>query len=67
MQGILQGGGITVPLTSYLTGLEQSVLQIKTKIVSSHTANSKPVKQEGNGTVKLPPFVFPAQWLSERN
>jgi len=34
-------------------------LQIKTKIVSSHTANSKPVKQEANGTVILPPLIFP--------
>jgi hypothetical protein len=34
-------------------------LQIKTKIVSSHTAISKPVKQEVNGTVILPPLVFP--------
>jgi len=36
-------------------------LQIKTKIVSCHTANSKPVKQEVNGTVILPPFSMP--WL----
>jgi len=35
-------------------------LQIKTKIVSCHTANSKPVKQEVNGAVILPPLVFPA-------
>ncbi len=34
-------------------------MQIKTKIVSSHTADSKPVKQEVNGTVILPPLVFP--------
>jgi hypothetical protein len=38
-----------------MTGLDWSVLQIKTKIVSSHTTNSKPVKQEVNGTVILPP------------
>jgi hypothetical protein len=31
------------------------------KIVSCHTANSKPVKQEVNGTVILPPLVFPGQ------
>jgi hypothetical protein len=43
-----------------LTGLDWSVLQIKTKIVSSHTADSKPIKQEVNGTVILPPLVFPA-------
>jgi hypothetical protein len=30
-------------------------LQIKTKIVSSHTADSKLVKQEVNGTVILTP------------
>jgi hypothetical protein len=34
--------------------------QIKTKIVSCHTAESKPVKQKVNGTVILPPLVFPA-------
>jgi len=37
-----------------LTGLDYSVLQIKIKIVSSHTADSKPVKQEINGTMILP-------------
>jgi hypothetical protein len=35
-------------------------LQVKTKIVSSHTADSKRVKQEVNGKVILPPLVFPA-------
>jgi hypothetical protein len=35
-------------------------LQIKTKIVSCHTADSKPVKHEINGTAILPPLVFPA-------
>jgi hypothetical protein len=35
-------------------------LQIKTKIVSCHTTDSKPVKQEVNGTVILPsPFSIP--------
>jgi len=28
-----------------------SVLQIKTKVISSHAADSKPVKQEANSTV----------------
>ncbi len=51
--GNTKGESITVPLTSCLTGLDQSVLQIKTKIVSCHTANSKPVKQEFNGKVIL--------------
>ncbi len=32
---------------------------IKTKFVSSHTADSKLVKQEVNLTVILPPLVFP--------
>jgi len=32
-------------------------LQIKTKIVSCHTADSKPVKQEVNGTVILSPVL----------
>jgi hypothetical protein len=48
-------GSITVPLTSCLTGLDWPVLQINTKIVSCHRADSKPVKQEVNGTVILPP------------
>jgi len=40
--------------------LDQSVLKIKTNIVSSRAADSKPVKQEVNSTVILPPLVFPA-------
>ncbi len=35
-------------------------MKIKTKIISCDTADSKPVKQEVNGTVILPPLVFPA-------
>jgi len=40
-------------------------LEIKTKIVSCYSADSKPVKQEVNGTVILPPLVFPGSihWL----
>jgi hypothetical protein len=34
-------------------------LQIKTKIVSCHTADSKQVKQEVYGTGILPSLVFP--------
>ncbi len=37
----------------------------KTKIVSCHTANSKPVKQEVNGTVILPPLVFPGHGVKK--
>jgi hypothetical protein len=62
--GNTRGGSIIVPLTSCLTGLYSSVLQLKTKIVSCHTADSKPVKQEVNGTVILPPLVFPGLTFS---
>jgi hypothetical protein len=62
--GNTKGGSITVPLTSCLTGLDYSVLQIKTKMVSCHTAYSKPVKQEVNGTMILPPLVFPDRGYS---
>ncbi len=56
-----EGGSFPVPLTSCLTSLDWSVLQIKTKIVSSHTADSKPVKQEVNCTVIPPRLVFPGR------
>ncbi len=62
--GKTKGGSITVPLTSCLTGLDQCVLQIKTKIVSCHAAASKPVKQEVNGIVILPPLVFPGTGIT---
>ncbi len=54
--GNTKGGSIIVPLISCL---DWSVSQIKRKIVSSHTADFQPVKQEFNGTVILPPLVFP--------
>jgi hypothetical protein len=57
--GNTKGGRITVTLTSCLAGLDLSVLQIKTKIGSCHTADSKQVKQEVNCTVIFPPLVFP--------
>ncbi len=58
MRNVLSG------LTLIYTGntkycLGKSVLQIKTKNVSYLTADSKPVKQEVNDTVILPPLVFP--------
>ncbi len=56
-----KSGSVTVPLTSSFTGLDKSVLKIKTEIVSCHTTDSKPVKQEVNGTMILPPLVFPGQ------
>jgi len=39
-------------------------LHIKTKTVSCHRADSKPAKQEVNGTVILPPYVFPGTTIS---
>ncbi len=63
--GNAKWGSITVLLTSCLTGVDWSVLQIKTKIDSSHTADSKPVKQEINGTVILPPLVLPGEDIAE--
>jgi hypothetical protein len=39
-------------------------LQIKTKNISCHTANSKPGEQEVNSTVILPPLVFPGLSLA---
>jgi hypothetical protein len=38
---------------------------LQIKIVSCQTATSKPVKQEVNGTVILPPLVFPAYSLTK--
>ncbi len=57
--GNTKGGCITVPLTSCFTGLDQSAMQIKTRIVSCHTADAKPVKQEINCAMILPLLVFP--------
>jgi len=37
---------------------------MKLKIDSCHTAESKPVKQEVNGTVIRPPLVFPGRFHS---
>ncbi len=60
--GNIKWGSITVPLSSCLTGLDWSVLHIKTTIVSCHTTDSKPVKQEVNSTVILPLLLLPAYW-----
>ncbi len=57
--GNTKGGSIPVPFTSCLPSLDLSVLQIKTEIVSCHTADSKPAEQEVNSTVIVPPLVFP--------
>ncbi len=42
-------------------------MQIKSKIVNCHTADSKPVKQEVNGTMILPPLVFPGPSIAHLN
>ncbi len=59
--GNTTGRSITVLLTSCLTGLDLTALQIKTKNVSCHRADSKPVKQKVNSTVILPHLVFPGE------
>jgi hypothetical protein len=58
VQGIIKGKyQCTVDLLFDWFGLV--CFEIKTKIVNCYTADSKPVKQEVNGTVILPPLVFP--------
>ncbi len=57
--GNTKWGSIAVPLAFCFTGLDYAVLQLKTKIVSCHTADFKPVNQEVNSTVIFPPLVFP--------
>jgi len=57
--GNTKGGSITVPLTSCLTGLESTVWLLKMFVFICKTDQSKPVKQEVNGTAILPPLVFP--------
>ncbi len=57
--GNTKGGSITVLLTSCLTGLESAVWQLTIFIFICKTGQSKPVKQEVNSTVTLPPLVFP--------
>jgi hypothetical protein len=59
-QGNTKGGSITVLLTSCLTGLESAVGELTMFVFICKTDKSKPVKQEVNGTVILPPLVFPA-------
>jgi hypothetical protein len=63
--GNTKGGSMTVQLTSCLICLDLSVLQIKTKIVSCHTAHSKPVKQDVSDTspFSVPCFMFQTVFL----
>ncbi len=62
--GNTKGGSITVPLTSCLTGLESAVWQLTIFVFICKTDLSKPVKLEINGTVILPPLVFPGCTIS---
>jgi hypothetical protein len=62
--GNTKGGSITVPLTSCLTGLESAVWLLTIFVFISKTDESKPVKQEVNSIVILPPLVFPGQTLA---
>ncbi len=59
LTGNTKGGSITVPLTCCLTGLESAVLQLTIFVFICKTDEFKPVKQEVNSTVLLPPLVFP--------
>ncbi len=58
LPGNTKRGSITVPLTSCWTGLESAVWQLTIFVFICKTDQSKPVKQEVNGTVMLPPLVF---------
>jgi hypothetical protein len=57
--GNTKGGRITVLLASCLTGLESVVWLLTIFVFICKTNKSKPVKQEVNCTVILPPLVFP--------
>jgi len=57
--GNTEGGSITALLTSCLTGLESDVWKLTSFFLSAKQTNPKPVKQEVNGTVIIPPFSIP--------
>jgi hypothetical protein len=57
--GNTKGRSISVPLTSCLTGLESALRKLTIFVFICKTDLSKPVKQEVNGTVILPPLVIP--------
>jgi hypothetical protein len=61
-------GSTTVPLTSCLTGLESAARLLKIFVFIGKTYESKPVKQEVNSTVLLPPLELPAKaiWAKPR-
>ncbi len=47
-----------------MTGLESAVRQLTIFVFICKTDLSKPVKQEINGTMILPPLVFPAIFIN---
>jgi hypothetical protein len=55
------GGSITVLLTSCLTGLESAVWQQTILFLFAKQTNPSQWKQEVDGTVILPPLVFPGK------
>ncbi len=61
-QGMLRAS-ITVPLTSCLTGLDQSSLKIKTKIVSCHTTDAS--QTGGQQYSDTSPFSIP--WVEHQS
>jgi len=66
--GNTKGGSITLPLASCLTGLESAVWRLTIFVFICKMEKSKPVKHEVNGTVILPPLVFPEYTIkSEEN
>ncbi len=67
-QWILKGGSITVPLTSCLTGLDWSVLQIKTKILCSYSW-FQTSQTGGQWYSNSSPFSIPClrQWQTSAN
>ncbi len=58
--GNTKGGSITIPLTSCLTGFVSAVWKLTILVFICKTDQSKPVKQEVNGTMILPPLSIPA-------
>jgi hypothetical protein len=59
--GNTKGGSITCTIDLLFDLFGLVCFANKNKNFSCHTADSKPVKQEVNGTVTLPPLVFPGQ------
>jgi hypothetical protein len=60
-QGILKGDIYHCTVDLLFDWFRLVCFANKNKIVSCHTADSKPVKKEVNGTVILPPLVFPGE------